>query len=360
MSLKAMATINLGMWNSSNGHQRIKIINVDIENKVHIFKTQALKEVKDASKTLEFSYCGLILEDENILSSYGIADGVTIHVFEKSSGVPPVVNNKMTSNELISSFRSLVMFSNYRLALQRLTRSEVVQKIIESCPSLLEDPAAIALIQDPELMFYLSTPEQGNEIIDKHPVLLEAGRYIVAQVQQEQASLNPNQAGTSTGYSYSLEALSDDDEEMDSSSDTSFSQNPLTRNTSFNAITAAQLAAAIANATNTQFNTNSAGVPTSNSNSSNIITNEMFSNAIQQAIGLGGSSRGFSSSTPSTNNREDDDQSYETLSIQWQAQLKQMHEMGLIDDIVNIRALRAVNGNVNAAIELVLSFNDIN
>lgn len=353
-----MANIILGIWYTPNSPQRIKINNVDLENKVQVFKNQAINAWNNAPNNLELSYCGLILEDENTLSSYGITDGVTIHALEKPTVKPSItVHTKMVPKDLINAFSTLVIFPNYRLALQRLTRTDVINKIIEACPTLLEDPAAIALIQDPELIFYLSNPENGVEMIEKHPVLLEAGSHILAHVHEEQASLNPNQPSTSTGYSYSLEALSDDDEEMDSSSETSFSQNPLSRNTSFNAITAAQLAAAIANATNTQFNTNSAGIPSQNSGTSNIITNEMFSNAIQQAINFGGSNR--SPGTTNNTSQEQQEESFENLNRQWEAQLKQMHEMGLLDDTVNIRALKAVNGDVNAAIELVLSLNEM-
>ncbi|XP_057662578.1 ubiquitin-like protein 7 [Diorhabda carinulata] len=352
-----MANIILGIWGSQNSPQRIKINNVDLENKVQVFKKHALNALNNVPHNLELSYCGLILEDENTLSSYGITDGVTIHVIDKPTIKPSeTIHTQMGPKDLINAFSTLVIFPNYRLALQRLTRTDVINKIIEACPKLLEDPAAVALIQDPELIFYLSIPENGAEMIEKHPVLLEAGSHILAHVHEEQASLNTNQPSTSTGYSYSLEALSDDDEEMDSSSDTSFSQNPLSRNTSFNAITAAQLAAAIANATNTQFNTNSAGIPTQNSGSSNIITNEMFSNAIQQAINFGGSNRGPNTTN---NSNQEEEQSFENLNKQWEAQLKQMHEMGLLDDTVNIRALKAVNGDVNAAIELVLSLNEM-
>lgn len=205
-------------------------------------------------------------------------------------------------------------------------------------------------------MIYLSQPETVAKLTKEHPILFEAAPHILAMVHEDQTSSNPNQASTSTGYSYSLEALSDDDD-MDSTSDTNITQNPLTRNTSFNAITAAQLAAAIANATNTQFNTYSAGVPTvTNSTSNNIITNEMFSTAIQQAFtGRGGNSGMFSPSTPSG----EDEERTESMIRRWESQLQQMHEMGLINDAINVRALQATNGEVSTAIELVLSMNSL-
>lgn len=231
---------------------------------------------------------------------------------------------------------------------------------MEATPGLADDPSALAIIQDPELLYDFSKPEVVANLVRVHPILLEAVPHILAHVHEAQTSSNPNQASTSTGYSYSLEALSDDDD-MDANLDTNISQNPLTRNSSFNAITAAQLAAAIANATNTQFNTYSAGIPTTpTSSTSNVITSEMFSNAIQQAFAIGstgseGNNGIFSPSTPTRGEEE----GMESMMRRWESQLQQMHEMGLINDAINVRALRATNGEVSSAIELVLSMNSM-
>lgn len=231
---------------------------------------------------------------------------------------------------------------------------------MKSTPGLEDDPIALAIIQDPELLVYFSRPATVTKLVREHPILLEAAPHILEHVHEEQATSNPNQPSTSTGYSYSLEALSDDDD-MESNSDTNVSQSPLTRNSSFNAITAAQLAAAIANATNTQFNANSAGVPTTpTSASNNIITSEMFMNAIREAFTIGGGSNGgngglLSASTPT----RDGEESMESMTRRWESQLQQMHEMGLVNDTINVRALRATNGDVGTAIELVLSMNSI-
>nr|CAI5822839.1 unnamed protein product [Callosobruchus analis] len=238
-------------------------------------------------------------------------------------------------------------------------RQETLDKLIECTPGLLEDPGAIAIIQDPELLVHLFDVEDVSEIVMEHPVLMHAANNILKIVLEEASTwgsdTNQTRAGTSTGYSYSLDALSDDDDDMDSNSDTNMGVNQLSRNASFNAITAAQLAAAIANATNTQFNTNSAGIPTASAvggttTGGNIITSEMFSNAIQQAFGASGSN----SFTQNSAQARSEEESVEALTRKWQAQLQQMREMGLVNDVINIRALKATNGDVNAAIEFVL------
>lgn len=202
----------------------------------------------------------------------------------------------------------------------------------------------------------MSDPETVRKIAKEHPSLIEAANYIAAHVHEEAANVNQNQASTSTGYSYSLEALSDDEEMDSSSSDPPREPQPLTRNSSYNAITAAQLAAAIANATNTNFASPSMNSPQP---TGNVITSEMFSNAMQQAFASSpfGAAFGSAPSTPNLVNssRNNEEETMESITRRLQPQLRQMREMGLTNDAVNIRALQATSGDVQAAIELVFS-----
>lgn len=197
-------------------------------------------------------------------------------------------------------------------------------------------------------MVHLSDPETVRKIADQHPTLIDVCSYIASNLQRIQVQTNDcsNQAGTSTGYSYSLDALSDD-EDMDSNSDSN-PQQPLSRNSSFNAITAAQLAAAIASATNTAFNTNSAGVPSTPSSNGGVITNEMFSTAIQQAFAAAGGGSAAPSRSPG-------EETVAEVRARLMPQLQQMHEIGLLNDSINIRALQATGSDVQAAIELVFN-----
>ncbi|KAJ8925135.1 hypothetical protein NQ315_001317 [Exocentrus adspersus] len=370
-----MANVVLGIWNS-NQFQRINVDNVNLESKVEVLKTQATKLLNASSDfgkykfvycvvmstttplsfVVELAFCGVILEDDSTLASYGVTPGVTIHVLEKPNVTTAKETKKMSEVEvqqLVSAFRTFTLSSGYRTALQRLYRQDILDKIIADIPELSSDPAALAIIQDPELIIHMADPDTVRKVAEEHPVLIDAANYIITRVQDEPANISPNQPTTSTGYSYSLEALSDDDD-MDSNSDTNVSPHPLTRNSSYNAITAAQLAAAIANATNTHFNTNSAGMP-STPTTANVITNEMFSNAIQQAFAFGGSSNGGASPAISSVPIRSAEENLEGIMRRLQPQLQQMHEMGLLNDAVNVRALQATSGDVNAAIELVFN-----
>ncbi|CAH1373764.1 unnamed protein product [Tenebrio molitor] len=343
----AGASVVLGIWDSFQ-YESYKVENVDLDSKVETLKNEAVKKLNTPRVAIDLVYCGLVLEDDHSLSSYGVKSGVTIHVVKKNLPQNAPRGRALSETEvqqLVVAFRAFTLSSGYRAALQRLSRPEVLETIIAATPGLAEDPAAIAIIQDPELIVHMADPDTVRRVAEKHPSLIEAANYIAAHIHEEQANADSSQAGTSTGYSYSLEALSDD-EEMDTSIRES---HPLSRNTSYNAITAAQLAAAIANATNTTFNTNSAGMPSTPTSSGNVITNEMFSNAIQQA--LGSSTFGGGAATPNRSEGE----SLETITRRLQPQLQQMHEIGLRNDSVNIRALQATSGDVEAAIDLVFN-----
>lgn len=58
-------------------------------------------------------------------------------------------------------------------------------------------------------------------IVELHPALAEAANHIAAAVHEEAVTGNPTTQPTTSGYSYSLEGLSDD-EEMDSSQVSSY------------------------------------------------------------------------------------------------------------------------------------------
>ncbi|KAB0800363.1 hypothetical protein PPYR_06103 [Photinus pyralis] len=349
--------IVLGVRLQPNQYQRIKLDNINLDNNVGLVKDEAAKTLNVEKQRMELVYCGIILEDNSTLSSYGVKSGVTLHVLEKKV---PVVHTKVKPisetdvQQLVVAFRSFLVCSGYRAALHKLSRPNVLDNIITSTPGLAEDPVAIAIIRDSELIMQLADPDTVRSIGESHPALIDAAHRIAAFVSKETQSTPFNtQASTSSGYSYSLEALSDD-EDMESPNETAQEAAPLTRNSSYNAITAAQLAAAIANATTATYGLssspgNTSSTPTGGTN--NIITSEMFSNAMQQAFALS------QNQTPPTNRLGSPSvpEGFEAMTRRLQPQLQQMREMGLVNEVINIRALQTTSGDVQAAIELVLS-----
>lgn len=216
-----------------------------------------------------------------------------------------------------------------------------MQNIIQASPGLNKDLVALAILQDPELLIHLTDSQVLQRLLELHPSLVDVAAHIAAfmmnSIHDEASNLNPDVPGTSSGYSYSLEALSDDDMDSSSSEGQSSGQQ--------SAITAAQLAAALA----------SAQVPVNPSSSSPsnlgglIITNEMFNNAMQQAFA------NVSSNSPSTGGSQSEEESIESITRRLAPQLNQMRELGLNNLVTNIQALQATGGDVQAAIDLVFS-----
>lgn len=69
----------------------------------------------------ELVYCGIILQDESTLSSYGVKPGVTIHVLEKKQEPPEPQSRTLTESEiqqLVVAFRAFTLSAGYRTALQ--------------------------------------------------------------------------------------------------------------------------------------------------------------------------------------------------------------------------------------------------
>ncbi|XP_060520766.1 ubiquitin-like protein 7 [Cylas formicarius] len=302
-------SVFVGLWNAEKFH-RVKIEDVDLESKVKDLKIHLCKTLEHTSTdTMNLSYCGVILEDCNNLLSYGITSGVTIHLTEKPKVVSPPPRKKITEaevQEIVSSFRNFKMSSGFRTTLHRLENIDEVDKVIAAVPGLENDPIAISFISKPDLILQMEDPKAVWQIGEKHPHLLEAARFIATDFH---CSTTPNAASTSlaatpssSGYSYSLDALSDDDDDMEGDSS----------GAAQGAITAAQLAAALAHAASTP--------PTSAR-----ITAEM----LQQALPV----------TPS----------------RFASQLRQMRELGLQEESRNLRALAAAQGDLQAAIDLVFS-----
>ncbi|XP_075221282.1 ubiquitin-like protein 7 [Lycorma delicatula] len=339
-----MSSLILGIRLSLYDFQRVKLENVDFETKIEQFKIEVSKKANLPKESLELVYCGNILDDEASLSSSGLKPGVMVHVLKKKAKEAPRPAQSMSEADiqaLVVAFRALTLNPTYRNALQKLSRPDILDNIIMITPGLSQDPVAISMIQDPELLVRMGDIDTVRRIVELHPALAEAANNIAAAVHEEALAGNgSNNSATSSGYSYSLDALSDDDE-MDSSQSSDSQPQGLSRQGSYSTITAAQLAAALASASSGGASTSSEGAA---------ITSEMFSQAMQRAMS------NVSSPTPqATGDGNNTNDASISSSSALQQQMQQMRELGLTDDALNLQALQLTGGNVHAAVDLVFS-----
>ncbi|XP_033194791.1 ubiquitin-like protein 7 [Bombus vancouverensis nearcticus] len=324
----------------------IKLNDINFKTKVEKLKYETAGRVNLSKDLFELIYCGCVLEDDMTLESYGLKNGSMVHVLRRREPELPSFPKCISEDgilQLVSAFKSFKENPGLRSALNRIGKKpEVMDNIISSSPGLHEDTVAIAILQDPDLMSYFTDVDTVRRFAEAHPVLVEAAQNIAAAVHAEahnnvtvgsNSSLSNSQPAA---YSYSLDNLSGDEEMAgDSSQSSDSTQTPnLSSNPANSTVTVAQLAAAVSRARAGSFPlSNPASSTSAGSTNSGIITTEMFTQAMQQVH------------SPSVLPRSSD----------LRRMLAQMHELGLQNDTLNLRALHLTNHDVIAAIELVFS-----
>lgn len=116
-----MTSIILGIRLNPNEFQRVKIDNVNLEDKVIALKEEAVKYTNKGKDAIELMYCGMILNDESSLSSCSIKPGVMVHVLAKKPTREPFVKHTFSENEmqqLAIAFKAFTLSNGYRTALQ--------------------------------------------------------------------------------------------------------------------------------------------------------------------------------------------------------------------------------------------------
>ncbi|CAK1542144.1 unnamed protein product [Leptosia nina] len=359
--------------------ERFKVENFPLDNTVDNLKTEAGKKANVPSSSLELIYHGKILRDTATLSDSGVKSGEMVHVVKKKEQNPSPPLQTFTDAELQhlnSSMRTLGCTPNapgWTRAMQLLNDESVIAEIMEHAPSLAEDCTTLSILHEVELLAALGANVQTmRRGADAHPELPNALRHLLRLVCSRCHA--PTTEGTPTsGFAYSLEALSEDE-------DVEEEENEETEGRS--AITQEQLAAALQEATEAVLSSNSRTTggsvrdnlvdfieaaihldPSSNASASrtqgdagssgtrSVITPEMFSEAISVAM-----TRSTAPPTPmEQSTAASSSQSPAERNEDYSTQLNHMHEMGLLDDAINVRALLICSGDVNAAINLVFS-----
>ncbi|UYV68234.1 UBL7 [Cordylochernes scorpioides] len=259
---------------------------------------------------------GFALKDEQSLESYGITSGTFINVFQREAP-PPVAElslpgcvTEVTGRDLAKLQADLkVALANHSYTTM-IRKPETIDALLTAIPALEQDYMATGIMQDIDMIRMLAAPDNLERILQDHRVLREALQASFNMLQQEPSS--------SSGHiSYSLDSLSDDDME-----DQGVAMS--------GPITPAHLANALASVV-----ANAPAPP-----GSTPITEEMFSQAMQNALGAVG--------TPSLQVGSPPAQTYT-------GQLQQMREMGITDEAVSVQALEATGGDVNAAIDFIFN-----
>eukprot|EP00090_Calanus_glacialis_P044908 TRINITY_DN8063_c0_g1_i1.p1 TRINITY_DN8063_c0_g1~~TRINITY_DN8063_c0_g1_i1.p1 ORF type:complete len:381 (-),score=169.91 TRINITY_DN8063_c0_g1_i1:121-1263(-) len=326
---------------------------------------------------LVLTYQGTILTPGTTLDTYQLAPGGLVMVAVLPAP-PPVSNTQpvtMTAEEIKRfgvAFKTAFKNPNFSTVVKRLLERENMDNLAAACQGLSEDQVAQAFLTRPELLLHLLDPETLGKVAKSHPSLLEAAKNLSAAVHEEQQSAGrtageeagPSGVPAGAGGSYYLDEMSDDDMEGDDGG-----RGPQ-RSRSFNAITPAQLAQALAAAaggggqggvqpfqgvTGMGPQLGGAGsqlapgatAPQSSASTpgSARITTDMFQQAIQQALmGMGpGQPQGEGAQGGAG---EDGDLA---------SKVDRMKEMGIADEGLALQALQIMGGDLQAAVDLIFS-----
>lgn len=209
--------------------------------------------------------------------------------------------------------------------------------------------------------------DSARKIAEQYPILIHSAEFVTKTIKEFWASNKPNLATLTVQSEDSLSDATSSDSDSPSASP---NQQPLRsasgrniRQISRDQLTAAILAAGSASRNSlsniAQRNTSvsgtqqTAGVPsTSTSNSDGnrgLINRSVLTEALSQALLQATTSSGAPRETA------EDQPNAERLAETYVNELRTMREMGLFDEVVNIQALVMSNGDVEAAINLVLS-----
>lgn len=262
--------------------------------------------------------------------------------------------------------------------------------IFEAHPELKKDVIAMSILKDPILLSNLQNPDTVRKLAQHHRVLIEASETIVKALKSAKNLTDPSPAPVQPNI----------DDLSDSSSSSSGSENnsPQASNTNMRRITqeylrqsiaAAQGRNSLANISQRNLNQGTSGSnPISPSTSSGsvpaghrFISSSMFMNAMNEVLMANRRSSSnivateapqeeVTTAAPTATNPEpeepvDEERMEEDRNAQderdiemirgFQTQLQQMKDMGLLNKAQNVQALMVCNGNLEAAVNLVLA-----
>ncbi|KAI5724904.1 hypothetical protein M8J77_008563 [Diaphorina citri] len=318
-------------------------------------------QTKFSPEEIDLVYCGKVLKNESSINSYNIKDNVMVHVFYKQrfvlgkaeEKVPPVVTKDKTMdvayiNSLVFQFQRLTCSPSFgKAVLRKLKKPENMKKILTACPALKNDPVALAIIKDPDLLLQTNNIETVTKIAKNHPALARCVSDLVDILFEEiYNSITPQgvspqtAASTSSHNSVSSPYLSgEEDMELSPNADAATSAR----------ITAEQVAAALQSASGSVAQSPAITPEYVNSTMMQIMSN-LSTPGTASSSGAGPSASSSSVTSPAVANPNPINP-----MEQYASQIQQMRELGLTDELVVVQALQLTNGDVTAAVNLVFS-----
>jgi len=364
---------------ANNGNLSTKKLSIPHTSQVDKLVKEAEVFCNAPAERLVLTYQGTIMAQGTTLDTYQVAPGGLVMVAVLPASPPPTNPQPVNiSPEEIKrfgvAFKTAFKNPSFSTVVKRLLERENMDNLAAACQGLSEDQVAQGFLTRPELLLHLLDPDTLSKVAKSHPSLLEAAENLFAAVHEEQQSAGrvgeePGPSGgVGGGASYYLDEMSDDEMEGEDGA-----RGPQ-RSRSFNAITPAQLAQALAAAAGgsqggvqpfqgvtgmgPQLGGGGAGqlgpgasAPQSSATTPGAgrITTDMFQQAIQQALmgmGEGGGPGQPQSQTGGGQGGAEGDLA---------SKVDRMKEMGIVDEGLALQALQIMGGDLQAAVDLIFS-----
>lgn len=300
------------------------------------------------------------------LKSQGIKKGSVIQVVKSVCKDTSAVKEwpKFTEREvqeIIWMYRTITP-SNFHKA----SRPEFFKKVLERYPKIQNNLSAISILKDPVLLATLGNPDTVRRMAKENRDLIDASKFIVDTLNSKCVP--------------SLNVGGDPGDDLDSSS-SSDEPNMASTSGSHRRITSTQLAQALgqvfAGGTNSLANISQRnlgesggqsveGNSTASNSTQNRITSSMFLNALSDVLRSTRSNNEVRNVNETNRTENADNAETETTTrptdetnarqqLLYVAELQTMRDMGLTDTELCLQALIVCNGDLETAINLVLS-----
>lgn len=354
-----------------------------------------------------FIYCGTVLEnDTQTLDGYKVRANTMIQVFPKQHDLEyksePATNEQV--NAAVTSYRGIFKelanssvtvganlqcisfeFEKYSLYciinrichFQKTIRPELMKQILEAYPEFHTNLGAYAILRDSILIQSMAEYDTAKTIAKQYPILIHSAQFVTKLLRENLTSNTPNLV-------QNVQPIEDSDSSSSESDSPTVSPNRSgdIRQISRDQLTQALLLAGSAStnslsniaqrnqsqtSTSSQQSTSSASAiapaTATAPSSASLISTSMFTNALSQALNAAGNTGPSPQSTAAQPNPAASANpnplnlpaSNENHAERYATELQTMREMGLFEELINIQALVVSNGDVEAAINLVLS-----
>ncbi|KAI1293619.1 Ubiquitin-like protein 7 [Halotydeus destructor] len=321
---------------------------------------------------------GKILSPDNTLAFYGIRSGAIVFAFErrvedKGCDVHKQKLDPLEIKRMIIGFKTALVNPKFKDMFDKLKEREFRENVIECTPGLGNDPVALALLQDLELVSLYMEPDSINQVLEKHPSLVDAAIYLAAAFHEESITSPSGSSGPQASLlvpanpNYPLD-ISDDEEDEPEQGSSSGNRRDMESIAAMRNL----IRGNPANRNQSTSRSLTAGSASSNF-SSPIVTPQMLANALRSVNSPNStqSASGTSSSVSSSAPRSEPSRPLQVAEAQplqpsdqpvpssseatrdWSRELLQLQEMGITDEIMARNALEAAGGDIQLAVEII-------